>query len=159
VLGALALCGASAAGPACPDLLVDRSELEDMLDRTLGGLRPLVDQRAVLIDPDSKNCTLRIELATSALAPYTAACRLDACSSVLHRDKSLALREFDVSGCDPLFDVFGLSRHVPSNYVDASARMRQHCGSDGFEIASVTAVRVAGEAKLRIGFRPAAAGR
>jgi hypothetical protein len=147
----------AAAGPKCPDMIVGVDELGKVLDQTLGGLRELVDHRSVSIDPSSGSCYLRLSLAASALSQFGAACRLEGCSAVLHRPKSLALRDFDVTGCDTLFDGFGLSRHVPSTYVDASARIRQQCGSDDFEIDSVTVVRVAGEPKLRFGFRSTSA--
>jgi hypothetical protein len=140
-------------------MTVGAEELDEILDQTLGSLRNVVDQRSVSIDPSSRACYVRFSLTTSALAQLGAACRLDGCSSVLHRQKSLALHDFDVSGCEPLFSVFGLSRHVPSTYVDASARIRQHCGSDDFEIDSVMVVRMAQEPKLRISFRPKAGSR
>jgi hypothetical protein len=97
-----------------------------------------------------------LHLATSVQLQSGASCTLDGCTSVIAREKSLALRDFDVTGCDPVFKMFGLSRHVPSTYVDASARIRQHCASDDFEIEGVSAVRIAGAPKLRIVFRPAA---
>jgi hypothetical protein len=155
VVGTLALPGIAAAEKGCPDLLVSAADLDEILDQTLGNLRGLVDHRAVSIDPSSNACYVRFNLSTSALSQYGATCRLDACSTVIHHRKSIALHEFDLAGCDPLFNVFGLSRHVPSTYVDASARIRQQCGSDDFEIDGVMVVRIAGEPKLRIGFRPA----
>ena len=60
-------------------------------------------------------------------------------------------------GCDALFDGMGLSRRVPAVYADASARIRQHCGADGYEIERVTPVLVDGAARLRVGLRPAPA--
>jgi hypothetical protein len=156
---AIAPIGIAAAEPRCPDLVVGEADLDDILDQTLGSLRAMVNQRAVSIDPENEACHVHIVLSTSALSQYSASCRLEGCSAVVARPRSLALREFDVAGCDALFNVFGLSRHLPSTYVDASRRIRQHCGSDDFEIESVTAVRVAGEPKLRIGFRAAVAPR
>jgi hypothetical protein len=167
LLAQVVACLAAAIGPTgiaaaehrCPDLVVGEADLDDVLDQTLGSLRAMVDQRAVSIDPQNAACPVHIVLSTSALSQYSASCRLEGCSAVVARPKSLALREFDVAGCDALFNVFGLSRHLPSTYVDASRRIRQHCGSDDFEIDSVTAVRVAGQPKLRIGFRAAGAPR
>lgn len=163
----LALLGAAAAtlpacaadARSCPDLLVDAADLDQIFDRSLGDLRALVDQRAVAIDPASPACYVRFELTSSALAQLGGACRLDGCSSVIFRERSLALRDFDVRGCDALFDGLGLSRRVPAVYADATRRIRQHCGSDGFEIERVTPVRADGEARLRIAFRAASAAR
>ena len=39
---------------------------------------------------------------------------------------------------------------------DASARIRQQCGSPDFEISEVSVVQVAGEPKIRFAFRPTA---
>lgn len=127
-----------------------------MLDQTLGSLRPLVDRRSVQIDPDDRACYLRFRLSTSALEQFGGACRMNGCSTVLHRHKSIALREFDMNGCDPLFNALGLSRRVPSTYIDASRSIRRQCGSDGFEIDRVVPVWSAGEPRLRISFRPIA---
>jgi hypothetical protein len=113
-----------------------------------------VEHRSVSIDPGSKACYVRLSLTTSAMSQSGAACRLNGCSVVIFRRQDIALRDFDVAGCDPLFNVFGLSRHVPSAFADASARIRQHCGSGDFEIDRVKAVQIAGQSKLRIGFRP-----
>jgi hypothetical protein len=143
----------AAAEPKCADMILSVNELDDVLDQTLGSFRDLVDHRSVSIDPSSNSCYLRISLATSALSQFGAECRLEGCSAVLHRQKSLALRAFDVAGCDTLFNGLGLSRRVPSTYVDASARIRKQCGSDDFAIDSVTVVQIAGEPKLRFGFR------
>ncbi len=147
----------AAAEPKCPDMIVGVDELDKVLDQTLGSWRGLVDHRSVSIDPSSNACYLRISLASSKLSQLGAACGLEACSAVLHRPKSIALREFDVTGCDTLFDGLGLPRHVRSTYVDASARVRQQCGSDDFAIDSITVVRIAGEPKLRFGFRSTSA--
>jgi len=84
---------------------------------------------------------------------------LHGCSAVIYRKKKIALHAFDVTGCDPLFEIFGLSRHLPSAYVDASARIRQQCGSGDFEIDGVKVVQIAGAPKLRISFRPTMARR
>jgi hypothetical protein len=157
VAAALALPLVAAAGPKCPDMMVSADDLDDVLVQTLGSLRNVVDQRSVSIDPSTKSCYVQFSLTTSALAQLGAACKLQACSTVLYRQKSIALREFDVAGCEPLFSIFGLSRHVPSTYVDASARIRQQCGSDDFEIDGVAVVQLAQEPKIRIRFRPKAA--
>jgi len=156
------LLAAALPGPAphaaqggCPDLIVDAGDLNDIFDRNLGSLRALVDQRSVSIDADSPACYVRFDLSASALAQVGASCRLQGCSSVLFRQRSLALREFSVSGCDAVFDGLGLARRVPSTYADASARIRQHCGADGYEIERVTPVRIGGAGRLRIGFRAA----
>jgi hypothetical protein len=134
-------------------MIVGANELEAVLDQTLGDLRALVDQRSVTIDPRSKACYLRISISTSALSQFGAACRLSGCSTILHRPKSLALSEFEFAGCDDLFNGLGLSRHVPSTYVDATARIHQQCTSDDFSIDSVTTARIAGEPGLRFRFR------
>lgn len=157
VAAAAALPAMAAAQHRCPDMIVGEGELEGVLDQTLGNLRPLVDQRSVSIDPHGGACYLRIRLTASALSQLGAACTLQGCSTVLHRPKSIALREFDVTGCDALFDGLGLSRHVPSTYVDASARIRQQCGSDDFAIDDVGVVHGGGEPKLRFRFGPASA--
>lgn len=157
LMAALACCAHPASASACPDLIVGPSDLEEILDQTLGNLRGLVDHRAVAIDPAGNSCTVRISLSTSALSQYGGNCALEACSTVLFRQKSLALQQFDVGGCDALFTVFGLSRHVASTYVDASTRIREHCGAGDFDISRVAAVRIAGEPRLRIGFRAAPA--
>jgi hypothetical protein len=153
VVGAVLPCANAAAAPPCPAMVVGEGELDGVLDQTLGTLREFIDQRSVSIDPGSDACYLRIRLATAALPQFGAACRLEGCSTILHRPKSIALRDFDITGCDALFNGLGLSRHVPSTYVDASARIRQQCGSDDYAIDRVTAVRVAGAPKLRFEFR------
>lgn len=145
------------AGPQCPDMIVGAEELDEILDQTLGTLRGLVDRRSVLIDPSSSSCYVRFSLTASALSQSGASCRLDGCSSIIFRRQEIALRDFDVTGCEPLFNVFGLSRHVPAAYADASARIRQHCGADNFEIDGVNAMRIASVPKLQIHFRPAPA--
>lgn len=157
VVGTVSSPAMAAAEPKCPDMIVSMDELDEVLDQTLGSLRGLVDHRSVSIDPSSSSCYLRISLATSALSQFGAACRLEGCSEVLHRPRSIALRDFDVTGCDALFNGLGLSRHVPSTYVDASTRISQQCGSDGFEIDSIAVVRIAGEPKLRFAFRSTSA--
>jgi len=143
-----------AAAQSCSDMLVGAEELEQILDQTLGGLRGLVNRQSVSIDPASSACYVRVNLSSSIELQSGAACNLQACSSVIYRDKSIALRDFDVTGCDPVFKIFGLSRHVPSRYVDASARIRRHCDSGEFDIDGVGPVTIAGVPKLRIGFRP-----
>jgi hypothetical protein len=135
-------------------MIVGAEELDEILAQTLGSLRGFVDRRSILIDPSSSACYIRFSLSTSVLSQSGASCRLDGCSSVIFRRQDIALRDFDIVGCDPLFNVFGLSRHVPAAYTDARARIRQQCGSDDFEIDGVTVVRVAGVPKLRIRFRP-----
>ena len=127
-----------------------------MLDQTLGNLRALVDRRSVTIDPDARACYLRFSLSTSALEQVGGACQLNGCSVVLYRHKSLALREFDVHGCDPLFNVLGFSRRVPSTYIDASKSIRAQCGSDDFEIDRVVPVWSSGQPTLRVSFRAVA---
>jgi len=156
---ALAPAAIAAAAPKCPAMIVGEGELDGVLDQTLGSWREFIDQRSVSIDPRSEACYLRIRLATAALSQFGAACQMNGCSTVLHRDKSIALRGFDITGCDALFNGIGLSRHVPSTYVDASARIRQQCGSADFEIDGVKVVRIAGAPKLRISFRPTTARR
>jgi hypothetical protein len=153
VVGTVSPPAIAAAEPKCADMIVGVNELDEVLDQTLGSFRDLVDHRSVSIDPSSDSCYLRISLATSALSQFGAACRLEGCSAVLHGRKSVALRNFGVTGCDTLFNGLGLSRRVPSTYVDASARIHQQCGSDDFAIDSITVVRIAGEPKLRFGFR------
>jgi hypothetical protein len=153
LIATLAFSLVATAAPKCPDLLVGADDLDEVLDQTLGSLRAVVDERSVVIDPSAPACYVRFRLTTSALSQLGAACSLQGCSSILFRDQSIALREFDVAGCEPLFSVFGLSRHVPSTYVNASARIRQQCGSDDFEIAGVTVDRQAQEPKIRIRFR------
>lgn len=153
VVGTALAPSIAAAEPKCPEMIVGTHELEAVLDQTLGDLRAFVDQRSVTIDPGSKACYLRISIATSALSQFGAACRLTGCSTILHGPKSLALGEFDFTGCEGLFDGVGLSRHVPSTYVDETARIRQQCTSDDFAIDSVSAARVAGEPRLRFRFR------
>jgi len=140
-------------------MIVGADDLEDVLDQTLGGFRGLVDHRSVIIDPSSGACSIRMSLTSSVKLQSGALCTLDACTTVVSRGKSLALREFEVAGCDPVFKMFGLSRHVPSTYADAGARIRQQCGSDDFEIDRVSAVSIAGSPKLRIVFRPVDASR
>jgi hypothetical protein len=157
VIGAFSCPVIAVPGPQCPDMIVGAEELDAVLDHTLGILRGLVDRRSVLIDPSSSSCYVRFSLTTSALSQSGASCRLDGCSSIIFHRQNIALRDFDVAGCDPLFNVFGLSRHVPAAYVDASARIRQHCGADDFEIDGVDAVRTASVPKLRIHFRRAPA--
>jgi len=154
VVGTVSPPAIAAAERQCPDMMVGVDELQDVLDQTLGSVREFVDQRSVSIDPSSNACYLRISLTASKLSQFGAACRLEGCSTVLHRRRSIALHDFDVTGCDALFNGLGLSRHVPSTYVDASARIRQQCGSNDFAIDSITVVRSAGEPKLRFGFRP-----
>jgi hypothetical protein len=144
---------AAAAAPGCPDLLVGPEELERILDQTLGSFAGLVDERTVRIDPQDSACYVHFSLSTSALAQLGGACRISGCSTILTRAQSIALRPFDVDGCDPLFTTMGLSRHVPSTFVDSRTRIRQQCGSDDFEIAGVRVVRVQGTPMLRIGFR------
>lgn len=153
----LALPGAARAAPPCADMMVDADDLNAILDQTLGSFRSLVDRRAVAIDPAHAACYVRISLTSSALTQSGAGCRLDGCSTVLFDKRSVALRDFDVAGCDVLFDMFGLSRRVPSSYADASARIRQHCGSLDFEIAGVKIDRSGPAPSLRFSFRPAPA--
>jgi hypothetical protein len=153
LLWALGPAAGGAAAQSCSDMLVGTEDLEQILDQTLGSLRGLVDHQSVSIDPASSACYVRVSLSSSIQLQSGAACTLQACSSVIFRDKSIALRDFDVAGCDPVFRLFGLSRHVPSRYVDASARIRRHCDSSGFDIGGVEAVTIAGVPKLRIGFR------
>ncbi|HUN90982.1 MAG TPA: hypothetical protein VMU33_02920 [Burkholderiaceae bacterium] len=171
ISGALALaCGmtlsssgpaapaAAAAPPRCPDMILGAADLNEIFDETLAGFRDLIDQRSVTIEPSDRACYVRVTLASTALPQVGgAACRLQGCSIVVYDHQSVALRDFDVAGCDAVFDTLGLSRRVPSAYADASARIRQHCGSAGFEIAAVSAVRIGGDPKLRIAFRPTAA--
>lgn len=140
-------------------MLVGADDLEQILDQTLGGLRDFVDQRTVSIDPGSSACYVRVSLTSSALAQLGGSCRLDGCSAVIYDRQQVALRDFDVAGCDALFSAFGVSRHVPSKYADASARIRQHCGAADFEIAGVKVVRIDGVPTLKFQFRPAAAQR
>jgi hypothetical protein len=164
VLAAAALLAAASAPPPalaaaakCPDMIVSASDLDEILNQTLGSYRDLVDQHKVVIDPANSACYVRFTLGSTALPQLGgSACNLGGCSTVLGRQQSVALREFDVTGCDGVFDLLGLSRHVPSHYVDASARIRQHCGSADFEISDVSVVQVGGEPKIRFGFRPAA---
>jgi len=157
------LCAALMAGPAmavpvgpCPAMPVSAHDLEQVLDQTLGKLRSLVDQRSVTIEPSSSACYVHLSLASSVFAPSGGSCRLDACSVVITQGRSIALQPFDVAGCDPLFSGFGLSRHVPSTFVDASSRIRAHCGADGYEIERVSVVRGEGPARLQFEFRPQA---
>ena len=159
VLGTLTLPAIGVAEPKCPDMIVSADDLDEILDQTLGSFRGVVDHRSVSIDPSSSLCYVRFNLTTSALSQFGGSCRLDGCSAVIYRQKSIALRDFDVTGCDPLFEIFGLSHHLPSAYVDASARIRQQCGSGDFEIDGVKVVRIAGAPKLRISFRPTTAHR
>jgi hypothetical protein len=151
--GALLLAQGEASAQGCRDMLVGAEDLEQILDQTLGGLRGMVEQQSVSIDPGSSACYVRLRLSSSIQLQSGAACTLQACSSVIYRDKSIALRDFDVSGCEPVFRLFGLSRHVPSRFVDASARIRSHCDSSDFDIDRVGAVTIAGVPKIRFGFR------
>jgi hypothetical protein len=144
---------AAAPAPGCPDLLVGTPELERILDQTLGTFAGLVDERTVRIDPRDSACYVHFSLSTSALAQLGGACRISGCSTILTHPQSIALSPFDVDGCDPLFTTLGLSRHVPSTYVDSRTRIRQQCGSDAFEIAGVRVVDVQGTPMLRIRFR------
>ena len=153
VIGTFSCPVIAVAGPQCPDMIVGAEELDQILDQTLGTLRGLVDRRSVLIDPSSGSCYVRFSLTVSALSQSGASCRLDGCSSIIFRRQDIALRDFDVTGCEPLFNGFGLSRHVPAAYADASARIRQHCGADHFEIDGVNAVWIGSAPKLRIHFR------
>jgi len=151
---------ASAVGtPRCADMFVDADDLNEILDQTLGSLRGLVDRRSVVIDVANPACYLRISLSSSALGQSGSACRLDGCSSVVVDRHMVALRDFDVAGCDVVFDGLGLSRHVPLHYTDASARIRQHCGSPDFDISEIRIDRHAPVPRLIFSFRPAAAGR
>jgi len=152
-LGAACTVNLWAAQPQCPDMILGTDELTGVLDQTLGNLRGMVDQREVSIVPEDATCYLHIRLSSAALAQLGGACRLQACSTLLHQDKSLALRDFDVTGCDVLFDGMGLSRHVASHIVDASARIRQQCGSDDFIIGNITLTQIGGQPKLRFRFR------
>jgi hypothetical protein len=155
-VGAVSLA-ATPPAPKCPDLIVGADELDGILDQTLGSYRQLVDQHQVVIDPSNSACYVKFTLASSALPQLGgSSCSLGGCSTVLFKQQSLALREFDVQGCNGVFDLLGLSRHVPSHYVDASARIQQQCGSADFEISDVQVVQVAGQPKIRFAFRPTA---
>lgn len=96
VVGAASPPAIAAAEPKCADMIVSADELDEVLDQTLGSLRDLVEHRSVSIDRSSDSCYLRISLATSALSQFGGACRLEGCSAVLYRQKSIALRDFDV---------------------------------------------------------------
>ena len=148
---------AAAAAPAgCPDLRIHAADLDWVLDQTLGPLRGFVDSRRVSIDPRAAGCYVRFTMTSTALqALGGGACRVDGCSTVIADGTRVALKDFDVAGCDALFDGIGLSRHVPSVYSDASSWVQQHCGSDAYEIVEVHPAYEGAEPVLRFRFRPA----
>ena len=161
VTAAAALLPAHAAAPPakCPDMLVSANDLGQILDQSLGDFRSLVDQRSVVIDPADNACYLHFTLSSSALPQLGgASCSLRGCASVLYKQQNVALTPFDVAGCEGVFDLLGLPRHVNSTYVDASAWVQQQCGSLNSEIAGVAVVQAGGESKLRISFKPTAPG-
>ena len=56
---------ALAAAAKCPDMIVSASDLDEILNQTLGSYRDLVDQHKVVIDPANSACYVRFTLGST----------------------------------------------------------------------------------------------
>lgn len=90
-----------------------------------------------------KSCYVHMTITTKKfLLP---SCELTACSIAVVSSQQIALREFDVAGCDLLFDTLKIRRRVPKAFTSAAKRIEAHCGSRGFKFQDAAPVSVGGE--------------
>jgi hypothetical protein len=128
---------ALAAG-ACAPILLSESDLDNILDQALGSLRSVVESSQVTIVPEDTSCYVHIALTTKDVPIIMPSCQMHACSVAAISGSRIALRAFDIAGCDALFSGLSLPRHVPTSYADGAERIRKQCGAEGFEIRSAT---------------------
>jgi hypothetical protein len=141
---------ASLPAATCRDILLSSADLEDILDTALGSWRGLVRDRTVSIQPNSPACYLSIRMSVALLGID---CVLQACSVAVYEGRRIGLKEFDVSGCDAIWNLFPVSRRVPTALADASSRIAEHCGSSQFEITEVSPVQTKEGAWIRVALR------
>ena len=128
---------ATAAG-TCPPIALGEGDLDGILGQALGSLKTVVETSHVTIVPEDSNCYLHIALTTKDIPVIMPSCQMTACSIATVTGTRIALRAFDISGCDAVFNGLSLPRHVPTAYADGSQRILKHCGADGFEFRSAT---------------------
>jgi hypothetical protein len=121
---------AALAQPQCAPITLRSSDLRQILGQVLGDLRPLAKNYDVSVVPGDESCYLHMTITTKSL--LLPSCKLTACSVAVVSGQRIALREFDVAGCDSLFDTLQIRRRVPMAFTSAAKRIEAHCGSTGF---------------------------
>jgi hypothetical protein len=137
----------------CADILFSSQDLEHILDLVLGSWRSLVRDRSVTIEPADASCYVHIQLTAELLPGMN--CELQACSVTVFHDQKIGLREFDVEGCEVIFNLVPVSRHVPTALADARPQIAAHCTSPSFVIAGVAPEVSEAGPRVRIKLRSA----
>lgn len=126
---------AMAAG-TCGPILLGEADLNNILDQALGSLRSFVASSRVTIVPADTRCYVHIALTTQDVPGLMPSCQMTACSVADVSGTRIALRAFDIAGCDTLFNSLSLPRHVPRAYAEGSERIHKECGPGAFELRS-----------------------
>lgn len=151
VLAGLLALAAPARAADCPDLLLSPIDLEAILDRAVRPLAGLIDARQVTIAP-AEACYVRIDLRLKGLPPALPGCQMNACSVADFSGTRIALHEFEIQGCDPLFQLARLPRHVPTAYTDAAERIATQCGAPDYQIDAVAPIQTPAGPQVRVHF-------
>jgi hypothetical protein len=148
---AIALSASYAQTPACQDYLLSARRLEQILDSALGPAKAIVTKRTVGIEQDNGGCQVKIRLDLNFL---NTACSIDTCSKTVFEGRKIGFDTLRLHGCNALFDATGLPRTIPRSLTDASAEIKNHCGSKNYDIVGIVSARVEGEYTLRVLLRP-----
>ncbi|HVW64730.1 MAG TPA: hypothetical protein VHB01_06915 [Nitrosospira sp.] len=122
--------------PQCDAIVLHSYDLRQLLASALGDLRQFAERYDAKLVPDDPSCYIHMSITTVGLPPLLPSCEMQACSVTVVSGQRIALREFDISGCDALFSALPLSRRVRTSFADARERISSHCASGNFEFES-----------------------
>jgi hypothetical protein len=122
--------------PRCDAIVLHSYDLRQLLVSALGNLRQFAERYDAKLVPGDPSCYVHMSITTADVPPLLPSCEMQACSVAVVSGQRIALREFDISGCDALFNALPLSRRVRTSFADARERISSHCGSGNFEFES-----------------------
>lgn len=127
----------------CDPLTLRAGDLREILGEVLGDLKPMAESYDADVVPVDRACYVHMRITTRQLLGLPG-CTLKACSVAVVEGQQIALREFDVSGCNVLFEALGIRRKVPTAFTSAAQRITGHCGSGAFDLQDATPMVVDG---------------
>ena len=127
----------------CDPLTLRAGDLREILGEVLGDLKPMAETYDADVVPGDRACYVHMRITTRQLLGLPG-CTLSACSVAVVEGQQIALREFNVSGCNVLFDALGIRRRVPTSFTSAAQRIDAHCGSRAFDLQDATPTVVDG---------------
>ena len=127
----------------CDPLTLRAGDLRGILGKVLGDLKPMAETFDADVVPGDRACYVHMRITTRQFLGLPG-CTLSACSVAVVEGQQIALREFNVSGCNVLFDALGIRRRVPTAFTSAAQRIEAHCGSKAFDLLDATPTVVDG---------------